>query len=207
MRRWFELGQLPDFTWSDSTGDRSFLQLPQKAEFITWINQYVGLNARLTKGTGDPGVCVGGPGLHVITPPAGVDVLQGYGELSAELLFGSALGPGLIRQYFDKPGVNDGPNEEQWAAGQPEKPKGGTKGSGGTFNISLANYLNLLIATWAGGMRLKSGQFLVAPAPQIWQEWLIKLLDLYDRGRLSPTQVYGFLALVDWTEGPPKLPR
>jgi len=76
------------------------------------------------------------------------------------------------------------------------KPK--TSGSGGgTATISLLSYLLLLLNTWGGGTRLKSGQFEVQPKPQRWIEWLQLLIQHYNR--YTPTQIYAFLARVDFT--------
>jgi len=127
-----------------------------------------------------------------------VNVVTASGDLASLMLL-QGLTPtfqGLIRQYFDKPGIYDGPNESQTV----EKPRGGTKtggSGGGTLTISLLSYLLLLLNTWQGGGRLKSGQFVVTPAPQRWQEWLTTLINHY--GRYTPTQIYAFLAMVDFT--------
>jgi len=193
MRRWFELGEQADTTYASKTGDIQWLQLPQKAEFIKWANSLVGVNARLTKGTGDAGVCWGigdGSASHVIVPDPGVTLISAYGELRGMMLFQgvSPVFQGLMRQYFEKPGINDGPNETQTV----EKPRGGTKsgsGSSGTFKISLLSYLLLLLNTWQTGA--------TGLVPQRWIEWLTLLISHY--GRYTPTQIYGFLARVDFS--------
>ena len=199
MRRWFELGELDDTTYSADGGDRQFLQFPQKSEFITWANSMVGLNARLTKGTGDAGVCWGvgdGSASHMIVPDPGITLVTSYGELRGMVLF-SGVPPvfqGLCRQYFEKPGVNDGPNESQTV----EKPRGGKAGGSGTQTISLLSYLLLLLTTWQGvpsgtGNKLIPG---TGGVPQRWIDWLMLLIAHY--GRYSPTQIYAFLARVNF---------
>jgi len=192
MRRWFELGELADTTYASKEGDIQWLQLPQKAEFIKWANQLVGLSARLTRGSGDPTICFGigdGSAGHVIVPDSAVTVVQVSGELRGQMLFQGVppVFQGLCRQYFEKPGEFDGPNESQTV----EKPRGGTtKGGGsGTFKISLLSYLLLLLNTWQTGA--------TGLVPQRWIEWLTLLISHY--GRYTPTQIYGFLGRVDFS--------
>ena len=209
MRRWFELGELDDTTYASKSGTIQWLQLPQKDEFIAWLNSMVGINARLTKGTGDAGVCWGigdGSASHVIVPDPGITVLTSYGELRGMIVFQGVIPvfQGLCRQYFEKPGIFDGPNESQTV----EKPRGGTKSSGsggGTLTISLKSYLLLLLDTWQGsGQAQQLGtkqQF--AQVPQRWIDWLTLLIKRYDR--YSPTQIYGWLAQIDFAANPPKL--
>lgn len=197
MRRWFELGELDDTTYAGDSGTKQFLQLPQKAEFIKWANSMVKVYARLTTGTGDSGLCEGSGSPHLIQHVANVNVISTYGELRGQVMF-QGIPPvfePLCRQYFEKPGVNDGPNDTQTV----EKPRGGSRsGRGaGTIRISLKSYLLLLLNTWGGGVRYKSGQFLVQPAPQRWIEWLTLLINHYDR--YTPSQIYGFLGRVDFT--------
>jgi len=216
MRRWFELGELDDTTYASKAGAIQWLQLPQKSEFIAWLNSMVGVNARLTKGTGDAGVCWGigdGSASHVIVPDPGLTVVSAYGELRGQMLFQGVppVFQGLCRQYFEKPGINDGPNESQTV----EKPRGGTKssGSGGaTLNISLKSYLLLLLDTWQGSgqaQQTRSGGSVggtkrgFAQVPQRWIDWLTLLIKRYDR--YSPTQIYGWLAQIDFAANPPKL--
>jgi hypothetical protein len=79
------------------------------------------------------------------------------------------------------------------------------KGGGQAVNltISLKSYLLLLLNTWEG-----TGQALLieqpgtkrefAQVPQRWIDWLKLLIDHYDR--YTPTQIYGFLALVDFSK-------
>ena len=203
MRRWFELGELADTTYASKTGDIQWLQLPQKAEFIKWANSLVGVNARLTKGSGDPTVCWGigdGSASHVIVPDPGITVLTSAGELRGQMLFQGVppVFQGLMRQYFEKPGINDGPNETQTV----EKPRGGTKsgsGGSGTLKISLLSYLLLLLQTWQGVVSGTGGNFIAGTGgvPQRWIEWLTTLINHY--GRYTPTQIYGFLARVDFS--------
>ena len=98
--------------------------------------------------------------------------------------------------YFESPrkfGVNS-LEEKRASVGAGDS---GASGRGGTLNISLKGYLLLLLNTWGGGVRLKSGQFLVQPAPQRWIEWLTLLISHFDR--YTATQIYGLLARVDFT--------
>jgi hypothetical protein len=201
MRRWFELGEIGDSnpTYSAKGGDRIFLQLPQKGEFIAWANSMVNKIARVTTG-GDPTVCDGGGApLHLISSP-GVTVITQNVELRSLVLLGgdpSSGIPALVRSYFDKPGINDGPNETQTV----EKPRGGKAGGGGgTFKISLLSYLLLLLQTWQGVKSGTGGKFIAGTGnvPQRWIEWLTTLINHY--GRYTPTQIYGFLARVDFTK-------
>jgi hypothetical protein len=199
MRRWFELGENDDTTYSATGGDRQFLQLPQKDEFIAWANSMVGVICRFTTKDGDSTLCDGfgaNPGdPHVIhnIPPC---ILISVGaELRSCVLFGQGpVTTGLVRQYFEKPGVNDGPNESQTV----EKPRGGSKSGGGTLTISLKSYLLLLLATWQGVASGTGGKVIVGTGgvPQRWIEWLTLLISHYDR--YTPTQIYGFLARVDF---------
>ncbi len=142
MRRWFELGELSDTTYAAKTGDIQFLQLPQKAEFIAWINQFVGVFSRLWTGSGDGTVCWGigdGSSSHVIVPDPGITVLSGAGEMRSQVLF-SGIPPvfaPLCRQYFEKPGINDGPNVTQTV----EPPRTRKIGTVATITLSFAQYL------------------------------------------------------------------
>ena len=66
---------------------------------------------------------------------------------------------------------------------------GATKGKGGTLKISLLSYLLLLLNTWQN----------VSPqAPKRWVDWLTTLINHYTR--YTPTQIYGFLARVDFSQ-------
>src|SRR6476659_8364266 len=132
MRRWFELGTLGDTTYSANTGDKEFHQFPQKSEYIKWANSMVGVGARLTTGSGDPGLCDGVGSPHLIQHVAGVNVVSAGGELRSQVLF-SGIPPvyePLIRQYFEKPGTFDGPNETQYLK-SPTPLKAAAKSSGG----------------------------------------------------------------------------
>ena len=62
-------------------------------------------------------------------------------------------------------------------------------GKGGTLKISLLSYLLLLLNTWQTGA--------TGAVPQRWIEWLTLLISHY--GRYTPTQIYGFLARVDFS--------
>ena len=70
-------------------------------------------------------------------------------------------------------------------------PKGGktTGGGSGTFQISLLSYLLLLLNTW---------QTQKPTAPKRWIDWLTLLISHY--GRYTPTQIYGFLARVNFAD-------
>jgi hypothetical protein len=195
MRRWFELGELEDTTYSDDSGDKVFLQLPQKEDFIKWANSMVGVYTILRKITGaggDVGLCAGqgvNPGdPHVIVDPPNVSTISIYGEMRAEVMFQGVppVYQGLCRFYSEKPGINDGPNDTQTV----EKPRGGSSGGkgGGNIVISLKSYLLLLLNTWQSGV--------VGNVPQRWIEWLTLLISHYSR--YTPTQIYGFLARVDF---------
>ena len=127
----------------------------------------------------------------------------GLPNAGTSLFGGSIGGPGSIfvaddgtnetprRGWTDDSGVKRTPPPSDKTASTK------TGGKGGTLNISLLEYLLLLLNTWSGGERLKSGQFLVQPAPQRWIEWLTLLISHYNR--YTPTQIYGFLARVDFT--------
>lgn len=199
MRRWFELGELDDTTYSATGGDRLFLQLPQKAEFIKWANSMVGVICRFTNNQGDSFLCDGVGSPHVIQNVAPCSLISGGGELRGIVLFnGINGGGGLVREYFEKPGINDGPAEGQTV--EKVKGTGKTAGSGaGTFNISLKAYLLLLLATWQGVVTGTGGKMIpgTGNVPQRWIEWLELLISHYDR--YTPTQIYGFLARVDFS--------
>jgi hypothetical protein len=66
----------------------------------------------------------------------------------------------------------------------------------GTQSMSLLTYLGLLVDSWQRDSE-----------PKRWIDWLTTLTLLYQKGTVSPTQVYGFLAKVDFSSLPPKLPR
>jgi hypothetical protein len=190
MRRWFELGQLPDTTYSSNTGSVEFHQLPQKKEWIAWLNQMVGVNARLTR-DGDPSLCNGVGSPHVIQSVPPCTEISAGGELRGIALF-TGVPPvfqPLIRQYFEKPGVFDGPNDTQTV----EKPRGSKSGKAGTQTMSLLTYLKQLLFTW----QLDISPTGAPSAPQRWQEWLQTLIDHYDR--YTPTQIYAFLNRVDFS--------
>jgi hypothetical protein len=61
-------------------------------------------------------------------------------------------------------------------------------GKAGTLKISLLSYLLLLLNTW---------QNVQPTAPKRWIDWLTLLISHY--GRYTPTQIYGFLARVDFS--------
>ncbi len=199
MRRWFELGENADTTYTAEGGDRLFLQLPQKAEFIAWANSMVGKIVTIFNNQGDSGLCNNGaattPHTFIPTPPCAV--LSAYGELRGHVMFQGVppSGQGLCRLYFDKPGINDGPNESQTV----EKPRGGSSKGGGTLKISLLSYLLLLLQTWQGVPSGTGGKFIpgTGGVPQRWLDWLTTLINHY--GRYTPTQIYGFLARVDFS--------
>ncbi len=191
MRRWFELGELVDTTYADSAGERQFLQLPQKADFIEWANSMVGVNARLTTGTGDAGVCWGigdGSAAHLIVPDPGLTVLTAYGEMRGQVLFNGVppVYKGLCRQYFDKPGINDGPND----AGIVPKPRPTVTGKGpkGSEKLSLALYLTLLWQTY-----LAEHKYIVAN--QVLTE-----LNLLQNGKVTTAQVLDFVSKLPATQ-------
>ena len=77
--------------------------------------------------------------------------------------------------------------EKESATGSGKKPSSGGKSSG-TLEISLLSYLLLLLNTWQTGA--------TGSVPQRWIEWLTLLISHY--GRYTPTQIYGFLARVDF---------
>lgn len=198
MRRWFELAELDDTTYAAKGAETQFLQLPQKAEFIAWANSMVGKIVTIFNKEGDSGLCNNGaattPHTFIPTPPC--QVLSAYGELRSLVMFNGitpAFQP-LVRQYFEKPGVNDGPNETLTT---PPKQKG-SKGKGGTLQISLLSYLLLLLQTWQGVPSGTGGKFIpgTGNVPARWIDWLTLLISHY--GRYTPTQIYGFLARVDF---------
>jgi len=199
MRRWFELGELDDTTYASKGGDRQFHQLPQKSEYIAWANSMVGKIITVFNNQGDSGLCQGfgaNPGdPHVFQEIAPCQKLSAYGELRGSVLFGGSTVLPLIRQYFEKPGVNDGPNETLTT---PPKQKS-SKGKGGTLQISLLSYLLLLLQTWQGVPSGTGGKFIpgTGNVPARWLDWLTVLISHY--GRYTPTQIYGFLARVDFS--------
>jgi len=67
-----------------------------------------------------------------------------------------------------------------------------------TSNITLASYLALLLNTWLAG---------ITPAPKRWIDWLTQLEALYLARKLTATQVYALLALIDFSAATPPLPR
>ena len=202
MRRWFELGELEDTTYASKSGDIQFLQLPQKAEFIKWANSLVGVFADLTRVVtpgADVTLCDGinaGPNNnHVIHHVSGVEQLSAGGELRGAMLFAgiSPVYQGLVRQYFEKPGRNDGPNDTQTV----EKPRI-KAGGAGSLQITLKSYLLLLLQTWQGVKSGVGGKNVAGTGnvPQRWIEWLTLLINHYSR--YTPSQIYGFLARVDF---------
>jgi len=68
-----------------------------------------------------------------------------------------------------------------------------TGGKGATLKISLLSYLLLVLETWQSGITIDGVQ-----APQRWIEWLTLLISHY--GRYTPTQIYGFLARVNFAD-------
>ena len=74
------------------------------------------------------------------------------------------------------------------ASKTPNKPQSKAQ-KGGSATITLLNYLLLLQNTWKTGA---TGQ-----VPQRWQEWLALLISHF--GRYTPTQIYAFLARVDFS--------
>jgi hypothetical protein len=77
--------------------------------------------------------------------------------------------------------------------------KAGVSGSGkggGTLAITLAAYLALLFNTWISG---------AVAVPARWIDWLGQLEAAYLAGKLTPSQVYGFLSLVDFSAATPKI--
>jgi len=89
-------------------------------------------------------------------------------------------------------GGDQSPRESQY--GYKSEGGGGSSvktaaGKGGTLKISLLSYLLLLLNTWQTGA--------TGAVPQRWIEWLTLLISHY--GRYTPTQIYGFLARVDFS--------
>lgn len=195
MRRWFEVGELPDTSFSSSTGDKLFLQLPQKAEFIAWANSMVGKFCTVFNDQGDSGLCNGGGApTHLFSAVAPCQVIQQYQSVKSLAFDGFTpdFNP-LIRPYTEKPGPNDGPNESNTQGAHSK----GKPGGGGTLKISLLSYLLLLLQTWQGVVG-SNGQIIAGTGnvPKRWLDWLTLLISHY--GRYSPTQIYGFLARVDF---------
>ena len=99
-------------------------------------------------------------------------------------------------------GGDQSPRESQY--GYKSEGGGGSSvksaaGKGGTLKISLLSYLLLLLQTWQGVVTGKGGKLVpgTGGVPQRWIEWLTLLISHY--GRYTPTQIYGFLARVDFT--------
>ena len=87
----------------------------------------------------------------------------------------------------------------KWPTSDGKAFRGGASGSGtggGTKSITLQAYLSLLLSSWQAGR---------PPVPQRWIEWLTRLIDLYAKGKYTPTQIYAFLAAIDFAANPPKL--
>ena len=63
-------------------------------------------------------------------------------------------------------------------------------GKPGTLKISLLSYLLLLLNTWQTGA--------AGNVPQRWIDWLTLLISHY--GRYTPTQIYGFLGRVNFSD-------
>jgi hypothetical protein len=77
----------------------------------------------------------------------------------------------------------------------------------GKQTVQLSLYLELLLGTWETGISiLKNDQVTVVTAPKRWLDWLQKLIDDYLAKKVTPTQVYAALALVDFASSPPRLP-
>jgi hypothetical protein len=71
----------------------------------------------------------------------------------------------------------------------------GRKSQAGNQGMSLFGYLDRLVAKWQADNE-----------PKRWIEWLARLRDIYQRGKITPTQVYAFLFKVDFAASTPKLP-
>jgi hypothetical protein len=73
----------------------------------------------------------------------------------------------------------------------------------GKQTLSLGVYLEFLLATWSSGITQFDGT--VVTAPKRWLDWLAQLITLYESGKFTPTQVYAFLNLVDFSSSTPPL--
>jgi hypothetical protein len=71
----------------------------------------------------------------------------------------------------------------------------GRKSRAANQGMSLFGYLDRLVAKWQADNE-----------PQRWIQWLARLRDIYQRGKLTPSQVYAFLFKVDFAAQTPKLP-
>jgi hypothetical protein len=107
-----------------------------------------------------------------------------------------------IPAQFKDPGTpRDGWTDDNGIKRAPppsEKPK--PKGKGGQLNVSLRTYLILLLETWQGVFTGPGGKLIpgTGGVPQRWLEWLTQLISHFDR--YSPTQIYGFLARVNFAD-------
>ena len=68
-------------------------------------------------------------------------------------------------------------------------------GRSGTVQLSLKSYLLLLLNTWQTVGIGQQGRF--SQVPQRWIDWLTLLISHFDR--YTPTQIYGFLARIDFS--------
>ena len=73
------------------------------------------------------------------------------------------------------------------------------KPKGGNLVIGLKSYLLLLLNTWSGVASGSGGSSIVGTGqvPQRWVEWLTLLINHFDR--YTPSEIYGFLARVDFS--------
>jgi hypothetical protein len=70
------------------------------------------------------------------------------------------------------------------------------KGKGGTQELSLLDYLRRLFVTWVNGIPT-ANPLRPIRVPSRWIDWLKALIDHYSR--YTPSQIYGFLARVDFS--------
>jgi len=68
-------------------------------------------------------------------------------------------------------------------------------GSAKKLTISLDSYLQLLLLTWEAGFA--NGQQIGVPAR--WLDRLRKLIDQYQKGQITPSQVYAWLSDIDFS--------
>jgi len=74
----------------------------------------------------------------------------------------------------------------------------------GKQSMDLQTYLFYLENSWRNGiLSIVQGVVITTFAPQRWLEWIVALRQKVIDGKITPTQVYAALALVDFSGKPP----
>lgn len=123
------------------------------------------------------------------SPGRGANGMNYLDSLTGVCLPGSPRG----LAWFDQNGVEHKPTKN-------ERPVSSRRrGQGGGFRITLLNYLIMLLNTWSGVASGPGGKLIpgTGGVPKRWIDWLTLLISHYNR--YTPTQIYGFLARVDYS--------